>query len=296
EDHRVPHQARRPQAAAVSADGQGPDREEPSHLRAHALLAAPLPAHARDPAGVAGAHGRARHEARGALRSRRGGRAGLPHAEGVRAGADRRLRGHGRRRVPRLSRAGRRRAAIRGPRRGDRGHVRPAAGGSRRPRAPGHPGRQVPDAAAAGAGREREWRVSRFADARRLARLLRRYVAPYWPALGVLLLTSALATGLAALLPVVMAPILDLALGGARPVPAGGVGLGGLSLTNLGGAVLGWLGASAVDDRFRAIALLCLAYVAVGLVKGWLDFGNYLLALWLRVRAASALQADLFRH
>ena len=138
--------------------------------------------------------------------------------------------------------------------------------------------------------------MSRFADARRLARLLRRYVAPYWPALGVLLLTSALATGLAALLPVVMAPILDLALGSARPVPAGGVGLGGLSLTNLGGAVLGWLGASAVDDRFRAIALLCLAYVAVGLVKGWLDFGNYLLALWLRVRAASALQADLFRH
>ena len=138
--------------------------------------------------------------------------------------------------------------------------------------------------------------MSRFADARRLARLLRRYVAPYWPALGVLLLTSALATGLAALLPVVMAPILDLALGGARPVPAGGVGLGGLSLTNLGGAVLGWLGASAVDDRFRAIALLCLAYVAVGLVKGWLAFGNYLLALWLRVRAASALQADLFRH
>jgi subfamily B ATP-binding cassette protein MsbA len=135
--------------------------------------------------------------------------------------------------------------------------------------------------------------VRRVGDLGRFARLLRRYVAPHWPAVALLLLTSLLATALAALLPVVMAPILDLALGGTR---APGAGTGGLSLSNLGAAVLGWLGAAAVDDRFRAIVLLCLAYVVVGVLKGWLDFGNYLLALWLRVRAASALQADLFRH
>jgi ATP-binding cassette, subfamily B, bacterial MsbA len=135
--------------------------------------------------------------------------------------------------------------------------------------------------------------VRRVGDLGRFARLLRRYVAPHWPAVALLLLTSLLATALAALLPVVMAPILDLALGGTR---APGAGTGGLSLSNLGAAVLGWLGATAVDDRFRAIVLLCLAYVVVGVLKGWLDFGNYLLALWLRVRAASALQADLFRH
>jgi len=135
--------------------------------------------------------------------------------------------------------------------------------------------------------------VRRVGDLGRFARLLRRYVAPHWPAVALLLLTSLLATALAALLPVVMAPILDLALGGTR-APAAGTG--GLSLSNLGAAVLGWLGATAVDDRFRAIVLLCLAYVVVGVLKGWLDFGNYLLALWLRVRAASALQADLFRH
>ena len=135
--------------------------------------------------------------------------------------------------------------------------------------------------------------MRRVGDLGRFARLLRRYVAPHWPAVALLLLTSLLATALAALLPVVMAPILDLALGGTR---APGAGTGGLSLSNLGAAVLGWLGATAVDDRFRAIVLLCLAYVVVGVLKGWLDFGNYLLALWLRVRAASALQADLFRH
>src|SRR4029079_16847082 len=97
-------------------------------------------------------------------------------------------------------------------------------------------------------------RVSRFADIARFTRLLRRYVAPHWPALALLLLTSALATVLAALLPVVMAPILDLALRGARTAPAAGVG--GLTLSNLGAAVLGWLGVAA-DDRFRAIVLLC---------------------------------------
>jgi ABC-type multidrug transport system fused ATPase/permease subunit len=136
--------------------------------------------------------------------------------------------------------------------------------------------------------------MSRLHDLARFVRLLRRYVAPHWPALLLLLVTSALATALTALLPVVMAPILELALGGVRATPNAGVS--GLNLSNLGAAVLRWLGAGTGDDRFRAIVFLCLAYVAVGLVKGWLDFGNYLLALWLRVRAASALQADLFRH
>jgi ATP-binding cassette, subfamily B, bacterial MsbA len=138
--------------------------------------------------------------------------------------------------------------------------------------------------------------VSRLHDIARFVRLLRRYVVPHWPALALLLLTSALATALAALLPVAMAPILDLALGGTGTAPAAGGAGPGLSLSNLGATVLGRLGVAAVDDRFRVIVLLCLAYVAVGVVKGWLDFGNYLLALWLRVRTASALQADLFRH
>jgi ABC-type multidrug transport system fused ATPase/permease subunit len=90
-----------------------------------------------------------------------------------------------------------------------------------------------------------------------------------------------------------MAPILDLALGGSAPAPAR---VSGLTLSNLGAAFFAWLGVSAVDDRFRAILLLCLAYVAVGVLKGWLDFGNYMLALWIRMRAGTALQADLFRH
>jgi ATP-binding cassette, subfamily B, bacterial MsbA len=135
--------------------------------------------------------------------------------------------------------------------------------------------------------------MRRAEDVRRFTWLLRRYVAPHWVAVGLLLLGSAMVTVLAAIFPVLMAPILDLALGGTATPPAR---VTGLTLGNLGAAFFAWLGIGAVDDRFRAILLLCVAYVAVGVLKGWLEFGNYMLALWIRMRAGTALQADLFRH
>jgi ABC-type multidrug transport system fused ATPase/permease subunit len=135
--------------------------------------------------------------------------------------------------------------------------------------------------------------VSRAQDFGRFAWLLRRYVAPHWPAVGLLLIGSALATVLTAAFPVLMAPILDLALGRIGTPPAR---VSGLTLSNLGAAFFAWIGVSAIDDRFRAIVLLCLAYVVAGALKGWLDFANYMLALWIRMRAGTALQADLFRH
>jgi subfamily B ATP-binding cassette protein MsbA len=135
-------------------------------------------------------------------------------------------------------------------------------------------------------------------DLRRFVWLLRSYTAPYWWAVGLLLLTSYIATALAALFPVLMAPILDLALG-TPPGAAAGPGtpaVGGLSLRNLGAAFFQWFGIHSVGDRFRAIVILCVIYVVAGFLKGWLDFGNYLLALWIRVRANAGLQSDLFRH
>ena len=122
--------------------------------------------------------------------------------------------------------------------------------------------------------------------------LVRSYLGPYWWALGLLLLSSYLATALAGVLPVLMAPILDLALG----VPVGPHPGGGLSLKNLGATFFSWIGVASVEDRFRAILLLCAAYVAAGLFKSALDFGNHLLAVWIRVRAMSAMRLDLFRR
>ena len=139
--------------------------------------------------------------------------------------------------------------------------------------------------------------MKRAGDLRRFTRLLRSYVAPYWWAVGLLLITSYLATALAALFPVLMAPILDLALGTPPTgAAASAASSEALSLRNLGAAFFQWLGIHSVDNRFRAIVLLCAVYVGAGFLKGWVDFGNYVLALWIRVRATAALQADLFRH
>ena len=51
-----------------------------------------------------------------------------------------------------------------------------------------------------------------------------------------------------------------------------------------------------MEDRFRAIVILGAVFVGVGVLKAGVDFANYLLALWIRVRAGTAMQLDLFRH
>jgi len=110
-------------------------------------------------------------------------------------------------------------------------------------------------------------------------------------AVGLLVLTSAVSTALALLLPALLAPLLDLALAPRTSAAAAAppASLGGLSLRNLGAAVFGWFGIGAVGDPFRAIVLLAVAYVAVGFLKGCADFAGYLIALWIRARAAAAL-------
>jgi ATP-binding cassette, subfamily B, bacterial MsbA len=135
-----------------------------------------------------------------------------------------------------------------------------------------------------------------MSDIRRFLRLLGRYLTPYWPAVTLLVVLTYVAMALAALLPVVMAPLLDVALGSPSASDTTRITWSALSLKNLGAAFFQWLGIRSVDDRFHAIVLLCVAYVVVGVVKGATDFGSYLLALWIRVRVGAAIQMDLFRH
>jgi subfamily B ATP-binding cassette protein MsbA len=134
-------------------------------------------------------------------------------------------------------------------------------------------------------------------DLRRLLRLLRTYVRPHWRAVVLLLVSSYVAMLLTGLMPLIMAPILDLALGGmaGRAAPPR-VGLGNLNLGTLGAAVFQWLGVTGAASPQRAIVVLALAYVLVGLLKSAADFGNYLLGLWIRVRTSAAIQARLFEH
>lgn len=134
-------------------------------------------------------------------------------------------------------------------------------------------------------------------DLRRFLGLLSTYLRPYWKVVALLLITSYVATAVAGILPLLMAPILDLALGRSVSISAAPpVGLTGLHLGNLGAAILQWFGVEDGVNRLRAIAALCGVFVVAGVLKGALDFWNYLLALWIRVRAGAGMQMALFRH
>jgi subfamily B ATP-binding cassette protein MsbA len=130
---------------------------------------------------------------------------------------------------------------------------------------------------------------------RTLGWLLGRYMRPYWPMVALLIAGSYAATLLAGLLPVLMAPILDLALGRGIQAAAPG-GLGGLSLNNLGATFFHIVGVERVASPFAGVLLLCGLYVAAGVLKAIVDFANYVLALWIRTRAGAAMQRDLFQH
>ena len=121
-----------------------------------------------------------------------------------------------------------------------------------------------------------------------------RYLIAEWPALTALTVLTGVAALLAALLPVLLAPILDLALVGG--VPAAPVAGGGLSLRTLGATVLDALGLSERADVWDALVLLGVAYVGVGLLHGVVEYGAYLLIQWVRVRTRAALQLHVVRH
>ena len=119
--------------------------------------------------------------------------------------------------------------------------------------------------------------MRRAGDLRQFLWLLTRYLAPYWRMVTLLLLVTYLAAALTAALPLVMAPILDLALGVPLVAPgeAGTITWGSLSLKNLGGAFFQWIGLTSVGDRFRTIVVLCLVYAGIGMLKAGADFANY---------------------
>src|SRR5262249_57398046 len=67
-------------------------------------------------------------------------------------------------------------------------------------------------------------------------------------------------------------------------------------LQNLGAAFFQWFGIEAVTRPFAAIVLLACVYVGVGFLKACIEFSNFLLAQWIRVRAGTGIQRDLFKH
>jgi subfamily B ATP-binding cassette protein MsbA len=120
-----------------------------------------------------------------------------------------------------------------------------------------------------------------------------RYLLAEWPAVAGLAALSLLGAALAALLPVLLAPILDLALDTEVGRPAPGPGLG---LRTLGATVTEAFGLRPERGAFGVLLVLGGAWVTIGALHGLVEYGAYLLAQWIRVRARARLQLDLLRH
>jgi subfamily B ATP-binding cassette protein MsbA len=138
-------------------------------------------------------------------------------------------------------------------------------------------------------------RKTPLSDFQRLVTIFKRYVLPYWKSMCCLQVINFLVTFLTGILPLIMAPILDIALG--KHIGGGQeITIQNLSLKNLGAAVLQWLNITDATDKFRILLLLGGIYVLIGLLRSLASFGSYLLVLWIGTRSGRDMQYDLFKH
>lgn len=138
-------------------------------------------------------------------------------------------------------------------------------------------------------------KIKNFSDFQRLIIIFKRYVMPYWKSICCLQVVNLIITFLTGMMPLIMAPILDIALG----KHLGGeqnITFQNLSLKNLGAAVFHWLQVTENQDPFRILLLLGGIYVLVGILRSVASFVSYLLVLWIGIRSGRDMQYDLFKH
>ena len=130
---------------------------------------------------------------------------------------------------------------------------------------------------------------------KRFVQLVGKYITPYWKSIILLMAGSYVAAILLAIFPFILAAILDLALN--KPMGGEGtIGVGDLSLSNLGAALFQWFGIDAVGNTRQAIAILAGVFLGLGVLQALVTFLNYMVALRIRAMAARDLQFDLYRH
>lgn len=129
--------------------------------------------------------------------------------------------------------------------------------------------------------------------------LLVKYMRPYWRRLAVLIACYFLASILTAAQPIVMAPVLEVALRGregfaelGQNVPAD---LGAVNLNNVGQYLLHIMfpGATSPWDVVVTVALI---YLALSVALYLLNFAVYLLGTWIRLKTGRDMQVGLFSH
>lgn len=128
-------------------------------------------------------------------------------------------------------------------------------------------------------------------------RLVRTYLRPYWREVLVLVVGYFAFTGLNVVQPLVMAPVLDIAIGGgdSAVAPPAANQLMDLDLNNLGAFVLHRFGLDALDP-WNTILILGLAYAGIAILISLVTYGNSLLMVHLRYRTLTDMQRNLYEH
>lgn len=136
-------------------------------------------------------------------------------------------------------------------------------------------------------------------DIRQFWALLLKFIRPYWGHLGLLLLFYFLASLLTAAQPVVMAPVLEVALRGPQGfndlVNNPPVDLHDINLNNVGQILLHLMFPHAASP-WEVVLTIGLIYLALSLALYLLNFAVYVLGTWIRLKTGRDMQVSLFSH
>ncbi|KAA3646406.1 MAG: ABC transporter ATP-binding protein [Chloroflexi bacterium] len=130
--------------------------------------------------------------------------------------------------------------------------------------------------------------------------LIFNYVRPYWKQVAVLVVFFGVVSLIVAMQPLVMAPILDIALGESSfeprtPDSQPPVTLTDLDLNNVDQFVAYYLNLGSMD-AWTIVLLLAAIYFSLSLIQAVIEFVSFQLTVRVRVRAFRDLQRDLFKH
>ncbi len=129
--------------------------------------------------------------------------------------------------------------------------------------------------------------------------LLFKYIRPYWRQLTLLLICYFVASLLTAAQPVVMAPVLEVALRGpegfAELANNPPIDVNAVNLNNVGQFLLHLMFPQAISP-WRVVLTVALIYLAISIALYLLNFAVYLLGTWIRLKTARDMQVSLFSH
>ncbi len=136
-------------------------------------------------------------------------------------------------------------------------------------------------------------------DYRLLLSFLVTYIRPYWVAVLTLLFSYFIVTGLTAVQPMIMTPLLDVVLGEgtifSNPADTGPIALKNVDLNNIGQFVAQYLHLGDMTT-WQILIYLSVAYLIVSAVLYVFSYGSNVLSAWLRLKAGQDIQQDLFNH